>query len=513
MRPVLLSLTAKPQTFLSSVLCLLSSGLLGAASVAAFAPLEQFWLLPLTLAALFHLLFISQNWQQAFCRAFAFGLGYFLVGVSWVYVSMSVFGGLPMPLAALAVLLFCAFLALFPAIAGGLFRRFLPATPICQTLAFAAALALADLARGDFLTGFPWLSFGYSQTAPSPLIGFAPVVGVYGLSFLVALIAAALACALQKRDWRQGGSWACAILVILLAGTGLQEQQWTQPAGEPISVALAQGNVAQDVKWQPDHALVTMNHYRDLVARHPARLTILPETAIPVFFDNLPQEYLQELAGLAQRQQGDLLLGVPTRSANADSEDYWNAAISLGVSPNQHYAKAHLVPFGEYAPPGFNWFLRLVNIPMANFSSGSAEQQALSLAGQRVAINICYEDLFGNELRVTLPDATLLVNMSNTAWFGHSLAQSQHLQIARMRALETGRPMLRATNTGVTAIIAPDGNVTSRLPEFESGVLTGEVQGYIGMTPYARWGDMAAWLLALGALAWCLASVRFRRRA
>ncbi|GHT92905.1 apolipoprotein N-acyltransferase [Betaproteobacteria bacterium] len=489
---------ATRRKLLSPVTCYLIPATLGAASVASFAPLEQFWLLPLTLAALFHLLQSSPNWQQAFCRAFAFGLGYFLVGVSWVYVSMSVFGGLPMPLAALAVLLFCVFLALFPAIAGGLFRRFLPATPVRRTLAFAAALTLADLARGYFLTGFPWLAFGYSQTAPSPLVGFAPLVGVYGLGFLAAFIAAAIACALQQHH----GRWGVSILVMAFVGWVLSGQQWTQPAGDSIRVALVQGNVAQDVKWQPEHTRATLNDYLDLVARHPAKLTVLPETALPVFFDTLPQAYLQELARLAKRQQGDLLLGVPTRTAAADSEDYWNAAISLGVSPNQHYAKSHLVPFGEYAPPGFDWFLRQMNIPMANFSSGSARQPALHLAGQRVALNICYEDLFGNALRATLPDATLLVNMSNTAWFGHSLAQSQHLQIARLRALETGRPMLRATNTGVTAIIAPDGSVVARLPEFESGVLTGEVQGYTGLTPYARWGDMAALLLALGALAW-----------
>ncbi|MDR1889001.1 MAG: apolipoprotein N-acyltransferase [Zoogloeaceae bacterium] len=490
---------------------------LGVASVAAFAPFGQFWLMPLTLAALFHLLRQTQNWAQAFRCAFAFGLGYFLAGVSWVYVSISVFGGMPMPLAALAVFLFCAILALFPAIMSGLFRRFLPATPVRQTLAFAAILTLADLARGWLLTGFPWLSTGYSQTAPSPLAGFAPILGVYGLSFLVALIAAGIASGLQKRDWRWGGG----ILLVLLAGQILSGQQWTQPVGEPLRVALVQGNIAQDVKWRPEHILVTLTHYRDLVARHPARLTVLPETAIPTFFDNLPQEYLQELTQLAQRQQGDLLLGVPTRSPNANNaniEAYWNSAISLGVSPSQHYAKSHLVPLGEYTPPGFDWFLRLVNIPMANFSSGSADQQPLQLAGQQVAVNICYEDLFGHALRTALPRATLLVNMSNTAWFGRSLAQSQHLQIARVRALETGRPMLRATNTGVTAIIAPNGHVRAALPQFESGVLTGEVQGYAGLTPYARWGDTAALLLALCAWAWaggmfafCLARLRKRR--
>jgi apolipoprotein N-acyltransferase len=490
---------------------LLMPAMLGAASVAAFAPFEQFWLLPLTLAALFHMLRQTQNGRQAFSRAFVFGLGYFLAGVSWVYVSLSVFGGMPMPLAVLAVFLFCVFLALFPAIMGGLFRRFLPATPSRQTLAFAAAVTLADLARGWFLTGFPWLSFGYSQTAPSPLVGFAPILGVYGISSLVALIAACVACGLQKRNWR----WGAAVLLILLAGWGLEGRQWTQPVGAPIRVALVQGNIAQDVKWRPEHTLATLSHYRDLVARHPAQLTVLPETALPVFLDQLPQDYLQELAQLARRQQGDLLIGVPTRSANPDMDAYWNGAISFGVSPSQHYAKSHLVPFGEYTPPGFDGFLRFVNIPMAQFTPGGADQPPLKLAGQEVAVNICYEDLFGHVLRTAAPRATLLVNLSNTAWFGRSLAQSQHLQIARMRALETGRPMLRATNTGVTAIITPDGRVRAALPQFTSGVLTGEAQGYTGLTPYARWGDTAILLLALAAWVGCLPGLslaRFRKR-
>jgi apolipoprotein N-acyltransferase len=489
------------------LLALLIPAVLGVASVAAFAPFEQFCLLPLTLAALFQFLRHAPNGRQAFLRAFVFGLGYFLTGVSWVYVSLSTFGGMPMPLAVLAVFLFCVFLALFPALMGGLFRRFLPATPVRQTLAFAAALALADLARGWFLTGFPWLAFGYSQISPSPLVGFAPILGVYGLTFLVALIAACLACGLQKYDWR----WGAAILLILIVGGSLTGRQWTKPVGAPIRVALAQGNIAQDLKWRPELTRASLAHYRDLVARHPAQLTVLPETALPAFLDQVPPEYLRELAQLARRQQGDLLIGAPTRNAgpdagsagpdaggaNPNADVYWNSAISLGASPVQRYAKSHLVPFGEYTPKGFGGLLRFVNIPLANFTPGAADQPPLQLAGQQVAVNICYEDLFGHALRAALPRATLLVNMSNTAWFGRSLAQSQHLQIARMRALETGRPMLRATNTGVTAIIRPDGHVRAALPEFTSGVLMGETQGYTGMTPYARWGDIAILLLAL----------------
>lgn len=463
------------------------SFLAGAAGVFAFAPFEQFWLLPLLLAFLFSLLRGAGDWRQAAWRGGLFGLGLFLAGVSWVYVSLSVFGGMPMPLAALATLLFCAYLALFPALLGGLFRRFLPPSLARQALLFAGLWALADLLRGWLFTGFPWLALGYAQAPPSPLAGFAPLLGVYGLSLLTALTGAWLL-------WRPWG-WL-SIGLLLAGGWGLQQMQWTQPRGEPVSIALVQGNIAQDLKWQPERFVATLALYRDLVERHPARLTLLPETALPAFIDYVPQDYLLELKALAQRQQGDLLLGVPT----GEGEAYWNSAVSFGSSPSQQYSKTHLVPFGEFIPPGFAWFLQLARIPMSNFSPGPEAQPPLALAGQQVAVNICYEDLFGRELLSAVPEATLLANLSNTAWFGRSLAQPQHLQIARLRALETGRPMLRATNTGMTAVVGPDGRLLGSLEPFRTAVLEMQVQGYGGLTPYVRLGDWAALLLALFAV-------------
>lgn len=466
---------------------LLIAFLAGGAGVLAFAPFEQFWLLPLLLALLFRLLTGAAHWRQAALRAGLFGLGLFLAGVSWVYVSLSIFGGMPMPLAALATFLFCAYLALFPALLGGVFRRFLPAAIWRQVLLFAGLWALADLLRGWLFTGFPWLALGYSQSPPSPLAGYAPLLGVYGLTLLTALVGACLC-------WRLRG--ALVIAVVLAGGWGLQQVSWTQPRGEPVSVALVQGNVAQDLKWKPERFAATLALYRDLVSQHPARLTILPETALPAFLDYVPQDYLQELKALARREQGDLLLGAPT----GEGEAYWNSAVSFGSSPSQQYSKAHLVPFGEFIPPGFAWFLKLARIPMSSFSPGPAYQPPLALAGQQVAVNICYEDLFGRELLPAVPEASLLVNMSNTAWFGRSLAQPQHLQIARLRAQETGRPMLRATNTGMTAVVGPDGQVQAALEPFTTGVLEARVQGYGGMTPYGRLGDWGALLLALSLL-------------
>ncbi|MDE2441447.1 MAG: apolipoprotein N-acyltransferase, partial [Betaproteobacteria bacterium] len=248
------------------------------------------------------------------------------------------------------------------------------------------------------------------------------------------------------------------------------------------------GNIPQEMKFRPEAFVRTLNLYRDLIEANPAQLTLLPETSFPVFLDQLPEDYLAALKTLAMRQNGNIILG--TLTGNGDA--YYNSAVSLGSSPLQTYSKTHLVPYGEFIPPGFAWFMAYANIPASSFSRGQAKQAPLAVAGQLVAANICYEDVFGNEIIRALPEAGILANLSNTAWFGHSLAQPQHLQIAQMRALETGRTMLRATNTGMTAIVGPDGSVQGVLPPFTTAVLKGEIRAYTGLTPFARFGDWPA---------------------
>jgi apolipoprotein N-acyltransferase len=471
-------------------LALLVSFVTGALGVLTFAPLEQFWLMPILLAIFFRLLTAAETWQQAAWRGVLFGMGLFLTGVSWVYVSMYVYGGLSMVVAALPTVLLCFVLASGHPILGGFFHHFRPETPGRQALFFAGFWILLDLCRGWFFTGFPWLALGYSQTPPSPLAGFAPIGGVYGVSFITALVAAWLALGSRKRPW----PWF-AVAATLILGWGLQQYTWTRPTGEPIRVALMQGNIEQGLKWKQEVFEHTLALYRRQIAEHPAQLAILPETAIPIFFDSLQEDYLAELTALAKRENGDLIMGILTRK---DAQTYWNSAVSIGTSPTQVYSKSHLVPFGEFAPLGFDW---LLNIPMASFTNGAENQPPLFVAGQQVAINICYEDLFGHTLRAPLPEATIMVNLSNTAWFGKSLAQSQHLQISRMRAIEMGRPMLRATNTGMTAVITPKGKVEGVLPEFTEDVLEATVQGYTGTTPYILWGDGLALLLTIATLA------------
>lgn len=464
---------------------------LGAMAVAAFAPFGWFPLAWLAWAGFYLFVSRADSPREAGWLGFTFGFGHFLAGVSWVYVSLHDFGGMALPMAALASALLCAYLGLFPALAawglGRLKRRGLG--PWALVFAFAGLWTLTEWARGWFLTGFPWLSLGYSQTPPSPLAGFAPVLGVYGMGLVTALLAACAAEVVASRRW----AMVLPVILLLGGGYGLTRVPWVHPVGAPVRVALLQGDIAQDMKWQPERFYDSLESYLRLVLENPAKLTVLPETALPAYYQQLPPEFLSDLRDLVHRQKGDVLVGV----VFGDGERYTNSAVSLGAAPMQRYDKAHLVPFGEYIPPGFAWFLDMMHMPMSNFTPGQVGRPPLALAGQQVAPDICYEDGFGEEIRQALPRATLLVNMSNTAWFGRSLAQPQHLQISRLRAMENGRPMLRATNTGMTAIITPDGRVQDQLPPFTRGALVGDVQGYQDLTPYARWGNMLMLVLAV----------------
>lgn len=498
--------------------------LLGAASVLAYAPVGWFPLLWLALGGFFGLLCACPTPRAGARVGAAFGFGMFIAGVSWVYVSLSVFGGMPAAVAALATFLFCVVLAIFPALAGALFVAFSPAGWLRRALFFAALWVLSEWLRGWLLTGFPWLAAGYSQSPPSPLAGFAPVLGVYGVSLLCALLGALLYEVLRR--WLSGEPCAIAgrlawlrwcpalpllCVTLILAGGGLlRDVRWTEPQGEPVSVALLQGNIAQDLKWRPEKFADSLRTYYRLALEHPAQLTVLPETALPAFLHQVPRDYLDELKKLALRRQGDLLLGIALGDPAPGGEGYANGAVSLGASAQQQYAKSHLVPFGEFVPPGFAWFLSLASIPMSDFTPGAKTQAPLAIAGQQVAVNICYEDAFGEEIIRALPQATLLVNLSNVAWFGDSLAPAQHLQIARLRALESGRMMLRATNTGMTAIVGVDGEVQAVLPPFTRDALVGEVYGYAGVTPFVRWGN---WPAIGGAFLLLLLCARRRRAA
>ncbi len=471
----------------------------GAATVLAFAPVEAYPLALLTFGVLVHL-WAGAAPRRAFLSGYWFGLGLFGAGVSWIYVSMHQFGGMPPPLAGVATLLFCALLALFPAAAGWLQAR-IPAHPALRAcLLIPSAWVLLEWLRSWILTGFPWLSAGYAGVG-WPVQGYAPLTGVFGLSF-VTLSLSGMAW-LVFRGFRRPVFIASFVLVVA-AGQALRHLEWTELAGAPLRAALLQGNIPQNLKFRPERYARTLETYARLAEGTAAKLIVLPETAIPRFYDLVEPEYLARLESAAKRNGGDLLLGIPYRT----SEGYYNSALTLGVSPRQGYHKTHLVAFGEFAPPGFGWVLRLVHIPLSDFSRGAPDQKPLAVAGQRVAVNICYEDLFGEAIARSLPEATLLVNMSNVAWFGDSLAPAQHLQIARLRAIETGRMHLAATNTGITAAIDRDGRVLQRLPQFAEGRLEIEAQGYTGYTPYARYRDWLIVVLSVLVVSFCVLVAR-----
>jgi apolipoprotein N-acyltransferase len=476
--------------------------LAGAASVAAFAPLGAYPLLVATSAYLVHL-WSGATPRRAFATGYAFGLGLFGAGVSWIYVSLHNVGGMPAAVAGLATLIFCAFLALFPAAAGWLQARIPASPPVRACLLIPAAWTLFEWIRSWILTGFPWISFGYAA-AGWPLQGYAPVGGVFLLSFVTVALGG-MAWLIVARHRR--AVWLAAIVAVVAIGEGLRHIDWSAPHGAPVSVALLQGNIEQSLKFDPARYERTLQTYARLADASKARLIVFPETALPRFLDMVDPHYLEQLAAIAKRNGGDLLLGVPTRRTR---DEFFNSVLAFGTSRPQVYHKVHLVPFGEFVPPGLGWTLRMVNIPMSDFSRGQPGQAVLEVAGQRVGINICYEDAFGEEIARQLPAATLLVNVSNVAWFGDSLAPAQHLQMARLRAIETGRTYLTATNTGITAAIERDGRVAATLPQFTEGRLETIAQGYSGTTPYVLWRDWPAVLAALGVLV--VAAVIARRK-
>lgn len=475
---------------------------LGALTVTGYAP---FWLYPvplLTFAGLFLLWQRASGARAAAFTGFAFGLGWFVAGVSWIYVSLHTFGAMPAPLGGAVTLLFCAYLALFPAAAGWLARRWtLP--PVVHWVIFVPAIiTLLEWLRGWLFTGFPWLNPGYTQVPMSPLAGYAPLLGVHGVTLLLLASAGMLGLLIKIRPFSQiAGLWLlpATIAVAWVAGAGLKAVSWTEPTGTRITVSLLQGNIEQDMKWREDHLRSTLETYLRMVRASDARLIILPETALPLFLSDVPVEYLEALATHARRNNGDVLMGVPERLPQGD---YYNSVVSLGSAKSQSYRKDHLVPFGEFIPlrPLLGAIVSQLAIPLQDFSRGGAAQQPLAVAGEQVAINICYEDAFGEEIIRQLPQATLLVNVSNVAWFGRSIAPPQHLQIAQTRALETGRYMLRATNTGVTAVIRPDGRVDAAAPEFMQTSLSHSVPGMRGSTPFVRWGNFAAITLCVVAI-------------
>ncbi len=481
--------------------------LAGVLHTASFSPSPTWWLQPLALAWLMAGAMGGPGERATRPRRAAllgamFGIGWLASGLWWLYISMHDFGHLPAAVSALAVGLLAAFLSLYYALAMGLAARW-QGPGWTRALAFAACWLGAELARASLFTGFPWIASGYAH-AQGPLAVFAPWIGVYGIAALAALMASSLAA-------RCGPLLGGLVLVVALGH--FLPQDFTRDAGA-LKVSLVQPNIAQDQKFDRDRFNDNLDQLTTLIESSQGQLVITPESVLPLPLAWLDDDHVARLQRDAA--QRPLLLGT---FLGSESQGFVNSLVGLGTPQPYDYGKRHLLPFGEFIPPGFHWFVRAMNIPMDDQARGT-HQRALALGGQRLRPLICYEDLFGEDVVASALDegdaaATVFVNVSNLAWFGPRMVQDQHLQFSQMRALEFQRPIVRATNTGATAHVDHRGQVLARLPAEQAGVLEVTVQGRHGVTPYARWlGAAGLWplwgLVLLGVLPALLA--RRRRR-
>ncbi len=524
----------------------LVAAVLGAANTLSFAPTPHGGWLELVIFTLFFAwLTRTSGWKSAALTGWAFGFGNFVTGVWWLYVSMHDYGGMAAPLAAAAVALFCMYLAIYPALAGIVWSlvagraryeddasaetdldepRFVPTWH--GAFAFASAWALGEWLRGLVFTGFPWLASGYAQV-DGPLASFGAIAGVYGVGWVLGLIAALLVQGFYgvrhgSAAMSKGARFAPFITAVVLIATGmlLSLAEWTIPANAPLTVRLLQGNVKQEMKFEQEGVDQSLALYRKLITEKPADLIVTPETAFPVLAVQVPQDLALALRNFADTTNSSILFGAigVTITPEGRATDYTNSL--FGITPNQpgvyRYDKHHLVPFGEFVPAGFHWFVALMGIPLGDLGRGPPVQKSFFVRNQPIAVNICYEDIFGEEIARTIREqeapAGILVNSTNLAWFGDTIALDQHLQMARMRSIETGRPMLRATNTGTTAVIAADGKVIARLPTFTTGSLDATVQGMSGRTPYVTSGNLTVVLVSLLLLAVGFAFAPGRRK-
>ena len=488
----------------------------GAALPLAFAPFGLFPVAFASLAVLFLAWRGCRTPRRAFRRGWLFGIGSFGAGLSWIYESFG-FANVPGALAFVLTVGLVGCLALYPAVLGWIVVRVAPGgsrgSPrkregdASRLLAvYPAAWMLGEWLRGWALTGFTWLQVGYAQI-DAPASGWLPVAGVYGAGALTAFVAGALAWTLVGRD-RRAFILLAGAAALWGAGAVLARIEWTRPAGPPVTVAIVQGNVAQDRKWRPEMRTPTLERYAALTREHfDADLVVWPESATPGFLDTL-EEFTRGMRAEAVERGSAVLTGVPVR--DAPGGPYLNAVVMIGPDPGVYY-KRRLVPFGEYLPfaPVLRPVLETLGIRMADFSPGPREQTPIRLGPHTLGVSICYEIAFGAAVRLDLPEAALLVTVSNDAWFGDSIGPHQHLEIARVRAAETGRWLVRATNTGLSAVVSPRGEVRARLPQFEIAAGTFEVVPMRGETPYVRIGD--APIVAVLALWVAAGAVRARR--
>ena len=453
----------------------------------------------------------SRNIQSHFVAGLVFGIGYFVIGLWWLYISLHDVGGMHPLLSCAAVLLLSAYMALYFSIATlaiPLFKK----TRVTGLL-LGASWVVMEFLRGYIFTGFPWMGLAESQIN-GPFAPIAPLFGGLACTFLVIWISWELT-QLKKRTAFSVAVIICVIGIVQMTGF----MSFTKPFGEPISVRLIQGNFEQTLKFNPQAIGQQIDFYTSEIKKESADLIIIPETAFPWPQNNLPAGLLNNLQDFSNASSSNILLGLIGEVSSINGMQYSNRA--SGLSPNvpaYQYDKAHLVPFGEFIPPGFHWFIKAFNVPLSDFARGSLEQEPFSIvrknqASVRAAMTICYEDVFGGELAARIQHSkepvNLLINMTNLAWFGQSQAPTQQLRLSQLRSLETGLPALRATNTGITSVLGPDGKLLQSLPEFTQASLSTQVQAYAGKTPYVIWGNFPILSISCLLLIWGL--IRQRR--
>lgn len=461
----------------------------GAALTLAFAP---FYLYPLAVICPAILLrsWLTVSPKRAFLRGALFGLAWFTTGVYWVFISIHTFGEAPIWLASVITGGFIVILALFPALNGYFLNRYFPKETLTKYIfAFPATWVGLEWLRSILFTGFPWLLLGYSQVN-SPLKGFAPLFSVYGDSLMVTISSGLLVYAIRQVKQRQFRKMYVSLFIMGLIwsiGGTLSAITWTTPDGKPIQVSLVQGNIPQTVKWSPDFILPTLDRYSALTKPHwNSRLIIWPEAAIPITLQDA-QDFINEISTFASKRHATLMTGIPVKLENRDQ--YYNTIISVGVDRG-FYLKRRLVPFGEYVPlqSWLHGLLGFLNIPMSAFVPGPDVPRPLEVGKIKIAAFICYEIAYPELVRSRDGHIGLLLTVSNDAWFGHSVAQAQHLEIAQMRALELGRPLLFVSNDGITATLLPNGKIKSAAPTHIAYVLTDSVQPMTGDTPWQQFG-------------------------
>ena len=463
----------------------------------SFAPFNLFPIIFLSIAALFYICDNTDNLGRVFLRGYIFGLGYFGLGVSWVSISMVRFGGMSLPLSIALTALLVLFLSLYMAGIVYLGRRIFrnASSRVRLLLIYPSLLVFLEWVRGWLFTGFPWIDIGYSQVL-SPLAGLFPIIGVYGVSLAVAVCAGCLVMLIYAQEKKLATVGLLLVSVLVVSGLFMLVE-WSEPYGKPVKVSLIQGNIPQELKWIPQQRQPTIDLYTRLTRENwDSDIIIWPETSLPAYFHQA-EDFLKQLAKEAHKNNTSMLIGIPSVKFVNGAREYFNSAVVLNNGDLQFYHKYHLVPFGEYIP--LKWllgdFLAFMQIPMANFSHSDKHTPVVSMSELKGSVSICYEDAFGEEVINGLPEANFLINISNDAWFGDSLAPHQHMQKAQVRALETARPMLRATNNGISAVIDHRANILATSPQFKQDVLTVDFQPMQGNTPYGLMGNYAVLFL------------------